>query len=269
MAKPKTTLKKKKKEWYAIAAPKDLGGRIVGETFTEDPESLVGRSLRVNLSRVTGDLKKQNINVDFIISGVKEGKCETFVRKFLMQPTSIKRMVRTGVDRIDESVVLKTKDNVKVRIKPMLVTRGKVKSSVRKYLRRAMLDETRKYFEKTPYILIMQAVAAFNLQKDLKAKLTKIYPLKAVQIRSIGMEGENKKPAEAPVEKAEQKVEEKAEEKAVEKKPVKEKAEEKAVEKKLVKEKAEGKAEKPKTQEKVEKKKAKPEPKEKKKENSE
>jgi len=185
MAKPKTILKKKKKEWYEIVSPKEFGSRVIGETPADDASKLIGRTLTINLSRVIGDMKKQNINIDFIITDTKEGKCSTSVKKFWMQPYSIKRMVRVGVDRIDESVIYRTKDGINVRIRPLLVTRLKVKSSIRKALRKVMLHEIKKIVERSNYNQLIQALVTFNLQKDLKAKLNKIYPLKSSQIRSM------------------------------------------------------------------------------------
>jgi small subunit ribosomal protein S3Ae len=195
MANPKAALKKKKKEWYEILAPKDFGNKVIGETIADDTSRLAGRTLTVNLSRLTGDLKKQNINMDFVITGVQEGKCLTKVNGFWMQPSSIKRMVRPGVGRIDDSFALKTKDGINVRVKPVLIAKTKVKGGVSRALRRTMISEIKSYVEKTSFDQIIQSLVSFNLQKDLKAKLNKIYPLKASQIRVFEIEKVKEKAA--------------------------------------------------------------------------
>ena len=228
MAKPKTALKKKKKEWFEIIAPKEFGSRVIGETVADESSNLIGRSLSANLARITGDFKKQNINVDFLITDVKDNKCQTSVRAFWMQPSSIKRMVRVGVDRVDVSVIMKTKDNVNVRIKPLLITKSKIKSSIRNALRNAMLQEINKVVQKSAYDQLIQSVVSFSLHKELKSKLDKIFPLKTSQIRAVEIEipkAEEKK--EKKPEKAEApKPEEKEQEKKAEKKPEKPKKKE-------------------------------------------
>ena len=206
MANPKAALKKKKKEWFEISAPKDFNYRVIGETPAEEPEDIVGRTVTINLSRLVGDIKRQNTNVDFIVTDVKEGRCQTSVIKIWMQPSTVKRMVRTGSNKIDESVLLKTKDSISVRIKPMLITKSKIKGSVRRALRLAMLDEIKKAAEKSSYEQLVKSVIDFGLQKELKAKLDKIYPLRSAQIRAMELgKAADKRPKEPAAQKEEKK----------------------------------------------------------------
>jgi ribosomal protein S3AE len=190
MAKPSAALKKAKKVWVAISAPKDFGYRIVGESPVYEQGQMVGRTVEVNLAQLTGDMKKQNMNIVFRVTDVKNNKANTAVSSICLQPSSIRRMVRAGSERIDDSFACITKDSRKVRVKPLLVTRTKIKSSVAKALRELMIKEVQKAVERSTFDEFILVVANFILQKELKEKLSKIYPLKTAQIKWFGFEKE-------------------------------------------------------------------------------
>ena len=42
-------IKTKKKKWFPIFAPKFMGQKEIGETYLDQPEPAVGRTLKVNL----------------------------------------------------------------------------------------------------------------------------------------------------------------------------------------------------------------------------
>jgi len=193
MAKPSAALKKQKKIWVAIAAPKDFGYRVVGECPVYEQEQMLGRTVQVNLAQVTGDMKKQNMNVTFIVTDVKNNKANTVVKNLILQMGSIRRLVRPGSQRIDDSFAATTKDRKQVRIKPLLVTKTKIKSSVATALRAEMIREIKKMIEKNTFDDLVIIIANFNIQKELRDRLSKIYPLKTVQIKWFGFESEKKK----------------------------------------------------------------------------
>ena len=59
----KKVLKAKKKFWFQLVAPKMFGGQVIGESYVNDPQSLKGRSVTVNLRVLTDDIKNQNITM--------------------------------------------------------------------------------------------------------------------------------------------------------------------------------------------------------------
>ena len=63
-------VKVKKKRWCQIIGPKIFRDTILGETAVIDPNMLINRALTVNLMTLTNDIKKQNINVSFLINKV-------------------------------------------------------------------------------------------------------------------------------------------------------------------------------------------------------
>lgn len=138
--KSKEGTKVKKQKWVQILAPKSFNNEIIGEIYASEIRSLVGRVVTVNLMTLSKDIKNQNANLRFVITQVEGGKGITELDGYYLIPASVRRLVRRGKKRIDLSFTCKTSDNKNVRIKPLIIPRTKVKSSVSAELRRALIS---------------------------------------------------------------------------------------------------------------------------------
>ena len=63
-------IKAKKKAWFPIISPKLFGSKEMGETYNVSAKNAVGRTIKVNLKDLTGDIKDQNAYANFAISGL-------------------------------------------------------------------------------------------------------------------------------------------------------------------------------------------------------
>ena len=111
-------------------------------------------------------------------------------------------MVRRGRDRLDESFVLTTKDNVNLRIKPLMITKTNTKSSALKLVRKACQQALSAYFKKTDAETVFKDAIQFKLHMGIKEQVSKIYPLRNFEIKYLGVEQKKKeeKAQEAPIE---------------------------------------------------------------------
>jgi len=175
----------KKKKWITIFAPKSMGEVPLGESFLEDTSSVVGRTVKVNLMQVTGDVKNQNAEVKFEITGAQENKLETRITGYYFSAATIKRFMRRHTSRIDDSLVILTQDGVKIVIKPFALTKSKVTRSVEYTLRLTMKEELMNLVKKTTYEALFSSVLKYQLQKELREKLNKIYPVKNMEVRVL------------------------------------------------------------------------------------
>ena len=263
------SIKIKKKKWVSIVAPKQFGEDALGESYTASPSSLVGRTLSINLMALTNDVKQQNTNIKFLITGVEGDRAATEVISYSIATSSIRRLVRKSRVRIDMSFVCFTADKKRVRVKPFLLITTSTKGSAASALRKQAAEIVTNEISKTNYDDLIRDLIVHKLQKGLRDQLKKIFPLRACEIRELSIEKEKKpvenkpKRAEGKEAKADQKAETKeeaeeepeAEEVGTEEKEAADKAEEpKAEKKKEAKEKK-----KPKTEEEEEEKQEKPE----------
>jgi len=146
------------------ASPEELEGNVIKLDLTR---SLRGKSLelRVRVKNNAGNLEGEPMSLEVL-------------------PYYIRRAIRKGTDYVEDSFETECKD-VKLRIKPFMLTRKHVSRSIRKTLREA----TRKYLE--AYVKVRTLEEVFSdittnkLQKELSLKLKKIYPLALCEIRII------------------------------------------------------------------------------------
>lgn len=243
----------KKKRWIQILSPALFRNELVGEIPVNEPKSLVERVVTVNLMSLTRDMKKQNIQIKFVITNIKGDKAITQFYGYYLNPASIKRLVRRGKEKIGLSIICKTSDSQKIRLMPLIIPYNKVKGSVAIAFRSNATNYLTSYAAKTTFEDIIKDLISNKLQRELKGVLKKVYPIRILEIAKLHIERE-KKPLEKKVamkaeetkEEVEEEVIEKVEEKKAEEKKGEVKKEEKKTEEKPNEEKKEEPKEAPK-----------------------
>lgn len=232
MAKVKTQsqVRKKKKIWVQINAPKLFGSKKIGETNVFMPENAIDKTVEVNLMTLTGEMKKQNINMKFKVNEVNGNVASTIIYSYKMVPTFIKRLVRRRRDKIEYSRIFVTKDKVRLRVKPLIITASKTRGSTQTALQKKSVQIIFNEIKKLTFNDFVDQVVSFKFQSGLKNELKKIHPLKSCDIRQFVLESKQDSDAfveiddeteavteEKDKEKNEPKSEEKSEKKSEEK----------------------------------------------------
>jgi len=181
MPKPKVI----KKEWYPILAPKIFQNAVLGETPVYDPQQMIGKGITTNLMNLTNDVKRQNININFKVVDVQNGKAITNVVGYYMAQSSIRRMIRRNIEKIVMSFPCKTSDNKNLQVKPLLITRSATTNSVATKMRKNAQDFLVKYIGAISYENLINDLVNHNLQNSLRKVLNKIYPLRVCEIKSM------------------------------------------------------------------------------------
>ncbi|MBD3202832.1 hypothetical protein GF327_00935 [Candidatus Woesearchaeota archaeon] len=177
--------KRKKKKWYPVLAPGIFNNMHIGETIQYDIKDAIDTPVEVNLMNLTKNIKDQNVRLKLVITGVKENALRTNVVKYELNSASIKRMVRRRRDRIDDSLQINSKDKVLIRLKPLLITRNKTKGKVKLALRKEMNKLLESFIKNNIEINIFKEVIFYKLQKKIRDKLDKIYPIRNFEIRVL------------------------------------------------------------------------------------
>ncbi len=181
----KELIKKKRKKWYPILASKEFRQVEIGETVTSSPDSLIGRTLEANLMQLASNTKKQNYSVKFKITEVKDDKAFTEVKEYYMSPSALKRLIFSDKEKIEDSFACQTKDKIKVRIKPLLITKYKTKKSVLKSLRKKTKEILTKEITNKTYSELINSFLDYKFINQIKNQLKKIYPLSTLQIKAL------------------------------------------------------------------------------------
>ncbi|HIH14894.1 MAG: 30S ribosomal protein S3Ae [archaeon GW2011_AR17] len=174
-----------KKRWYAVQAPKVFNNVVFGETLAAEPESLKGRGIKTNLGTVIRSVKKQSMEVRFKITEVQGNTCSTELVSMEILPPHVKRIVKRAKKRVDDSFVVTTKDDVKVRLKPMILVKDNVQHSLLTSLRFAAREYFVKVAQETSFNEFVNKILMGDIYKDLKVELKTIYPVSAVEMRAF------------------------------------------------------------------------------------
>ncbi|MEK6867254.1 MAG: hypothetical protein AABX98_00385 [Nanoarchaeota archaeon] len=185
LVKKKALLSKKKKSWFQILAPDIFGKAVIGETIIEDSKQLMGKCIELSLMSLTGDMKKQNVSVTFRVDKVLEGKGHTQLISYDLSPASIKRLVRRGRMRVDASFVCQTKDGVKIRVKPFLLTAHETNKSILSSLRKYASAFIATYVSLYDYDVIFKDIVSGKLQAGVRQAVHTIYPIRSSEIRIL------------------------------------------------------------------------------------
>ncbi len=200
MAQTKSS-KVRKKKWYPLLAPRIFRNVVLGETLVYDQDAIMGKTITQNLMNLTGDVKKQNISMDFVVNRIEDGKAHTEIIGYHMIPTSVKRLTRRNSEKIDLSFSCHTVDGKHIRIKPLIFAISSTKGSVGAHLRKTAQDYLIKTIKKMTYDSLVIDLINHKFQYSLKDNIKKIYPVRVSEIRDMHLETEKKQEEEKVTEK--------------------------------------------------------------------
>jgi len=175
---------KKVKVWLKLITPEFLGRKEVGEIPANEPEVAKGRRVILSAIDVLGDFNKYYLKFIFKIGEVDNQNAYLFFDGLECTRDYIARMIRRKVDRTDLIVDKVTKDNIKLRIKTITVTR-RVPRSIKTKIRK-MIDE---FLSKEISNLTMDEFILKIVSEDLKnsiiKEISKVYPIRHFEFRKI------------------------------------------------------------------------------------
>ncbi len=175
--------KKKKKRWLTVLASRDFNNQYLAEVYVNEPEEALGRRLSINLMALTKDPKKQLFNVEFKINEIKDNNAITELMNYRIQAAQLKRVLKKGRNKMEDSFVYPIKENQKIVIKPILLTKSLVYKTILQEIRRATRKFLLEYANKNTFPQIMRDIISGKLQKDLRENAKKIYPVINVIIK--------------------------------------------------------------------------------------
>ncbi len=187
-----------RKKWLPIKASKFFDSELLGESYVVGADQLMGRTVAANLANLTGDIRQQSVTLSFIVTSLDGEAGVADVIGYSMASSAIRRIVRRGSDRLDESLVCDTSDAKKVRIKPMIITKSVTNSGVHHLLRKMLVSSIVKMVKQHTFESLINEIITAKLQVALKGELKKVYPLKAVEISALKLLHEGKEGGEEP-----------------------------------------------------------------------
>ncbi len=190
----------KEKNWYTINAPDYLGGKEISLSIGNSPETMVGRKIEVPVSDFTGNFKRANAKMIFKVLSCQGSKCSSEFVGHSLSDDYIRRMVRRRKERIDVIKEVATSDNVEMVLKVVIVTDGKLTTSKRSEIRKAVEVFLVEKAVTMPYGEIAKYVIGDEIYGDIVNATKDIYPIKKIEVRKSVLSGTTPVPKqEVPV----------------------------------------------------------------------
>ncbi|MBI4181533.1 MAG: 30S ribosomal protein S3ae [Candidatus Aenigmarchaeota archaeon] len=175
----------KGKDWYVVQAPDMFGGGDVGEIPATDPETLMGRTLVVPLSQVTGNPSKYYQKLTFKVAEVKGSRALTqFVGMRLAREHAF-RLVRKRTAKVEVVTDVTTKDGWALHVKIVATTNRAVETEIQHKVRRKVVEMTAEIASKFEMAEFIKQVCEDLHQKNIKKYASKIYPIRYCDVEKV------------------------------------------------------------------------------------
>ncbi|OUJ18629.1 Ribosomal protein S3AE [Methanonatronarchaeum thermophilum] len=171
------------KDWYTVMAPEIFGEDKIGETPADEPSKVTGRVIETTVGDLTGDFSKNNVKLYFKINKVSGNEAYTQFIGHELTSDYIGSLIRRRTDKIDLTVDVLTQDGYKIRVKPILFTVKRGKSSQKKGLRKKATEVIKTKAKTMEYQQFTQELVTGQIASEIYQTVKSIYPLRRVEIR--------------------------------------------------------------------------------------
>lgn len=181
--KDKWTLKK----WYSLIAPEYFGMAEVGRTPADDEKKLINRSVETTLAELTNDYSNQNPykKLIFRVERVAGDNAYTKFYRYEITRDYLNSLTRRRTSKVEDVIDVETTDGYKIRVKPVVFTIKRCRTSQRKAIRAIMKEIILEKGKQANFIQYLQECVLGKIPSDIYKNAKKIYPLRRVEIRKI------------------------------------------------------------------------------------
>ena len=174
----------KAKRWFSIRAPRNPWSfKTIGETLAEDEKMLVGRHYEIMQNELDGDFTKMHVKIRFrVVEVIGNDAITEFIGHDIMKD-HVRRQIRRDRGKIDDAIDVVTEDGFYVRIKPMMVTRSRVRGSQKQESRVIARNTIIKHCAKNTWISVQKSLLDGSLEEEVGKAVSKIQPLRTIFFR--------------------------------------------------------------------------------------
>jgi len=170
------------KNWYQVLAPAEFNRANIGETLADEPDKMIGRIMESTLGDITGDWSKQNTKMIFKIDEIGGSNAYTSFIGHEMTKDYMRSLVKRRTSKIDANLVVTTKDGCKLRLKPLVFTVKRARTSQIESIRKIMVDIVRNRSKELTFNELVADVVNGKVAAEVYKATKNIYPLRRVEI---------------------------------------------------------------------------------------
>ena len=174
----------KAKRWYTIRAPRQPWHfKVIGETLGEEDQLLIGRMYEITQQEVDGDFSKMHVKLKFRVTEIIGQDAITEFAGHEVLKDHVRRQVRRYRGKIDDVIDAITEDGYYVRIKPFMVTQGRVKTSQKQGIREACRNTVLQAAARNTWVSLQKLMLSGELEQMIDKAVRKVASVKTIIIR--------------------------------------------------------------------------------------
>ncbi len=174
----------KSKRWFTIRAPRfPWNFKRIGETLGEEEEYIVGRTYEITQQEFDGDFSKMHVKLRFSVTECVGQDALTEFVGHTHQSDHVRRQIRRYRGKVDGVVDVVTQDGYLVRLKPLLITEKRIKSSVKSVMRQKAKDVILTNASRKTYAELQKALLGGELEDEIRKSVKTVYPVRSAVIR--------------------------------------------------------------------------------------
>jgi small subunit ribosomal protein S3Ae len=171
----------KSKRWYSIRAPRNPHSfKVIGETLSENPGNVVGRIHEVTQNEMDNDFTRMHIKLKFRVTEVLNQDAITEFIGHEVQRDHFRRQVRRNRGKVDMVVDVVSKDGFYVRLKLVVISPRRIKSSLKTSIRNIVKDRLYKTASSTTWLKLQEALLDGSLENEVKDSCSSIHAVRSV-----------------------------------------------------------------------------------------
>ncbi len=170
------------KNWYQILAPAEFNRANIGETLADDPAKIMGRIIEATLGDITGDWTKQNTKMIFRIDEIGGNNAYTSFMGHELTKDYMRSLVKRRTSKIDANLVVTTKDGFKVRVKPVVLTVKRARTSQIESIRKIMVTVVNNRGKEMGFNEFINDIVTGKVASEIYKSTKNIYPLRRVEV---------------------------------------------------------------------------------------
>ncbi len=170
------------KAWYQVLAPAEFNRANIGETLADDPAKVMGRIMESTLGDITGDWAKQNTKMIFRIDEIGGNNAYTSFIGHEMTKDYMRSLVKRRTSKIGANIVVTTKDGCKLRVKPLIFTVKRARTSQIESIRKIMVEVIVKKSKELGFHECVTEIVNGKMAAEVYKATKNIYPLRRVEV---------------------------------------------------------------------------------------
>jgi len=190
LAKPASSSRKAKdrwkaKSWYSLHAPRMFNYAIIGQTPSDIPDTVPGRTTQAPLHMLSGGYSQKHFMLKFRITEVRGLNAFTNYIGHHLTTDYLRSLTRRQQCKLSSNYIIETKDGISLRIKPIMIIDKKLQRSTMRDMNLNAQKIITDTISSTTLDVSLKRIFSGDLSKEIAKSVKSIHPIRRFEVNKI------------------------------------------------------------------------------------